>query len=306
MNPDRYYRPSGTAPVVGLLITLAIGMIGGIVLSIIYSGVVYYNPYAYLNILAGMGFAVACGALSKLGVTIGKVRNRVFAGLAGATVGFIAMFFAWVTLVYFLVDDGFGNGLLTFDVSELFHWIKRIGEDGWWAFNEGAGNFNGWGLYGLWIAEALIVIGASAVIAYSKDTPFCEACNQWCDEQDCPTRFPMVQDVEAMRSSLEADDLSPLYQSAQLSPDADVFLKAKLYPCPKCDDTSWLKVVQVVASLDKNGQVQTKETTLINYLDIAREDCDRMINLVPGTDTMWEDQELQSEPEVPPVDEQEL
>lgn len=304
VDTPRYYQPSGSAPVVGLMITLVIGMVGGSLLAILYSALVFYNPIVYLNILAGMGFAFACGVLSRFGLTIGKVRNRLLAGSAGAAVGFISIFFAWVAFLFFLVVDEQGNGLITFNLNEIAFYIQLIGAQGWWAFNENGNNFSGWGLYLLWAAEALIVIGASAMVAYAKDTPFCEECNQWCDEHECPVTFTMPEDFEALRASLEADEYSPLYQSAQLSPDADVYLKATLYPCPECSETSWLKLEQVVASLNDKGEVETKEFTLINYLDLPREDYDRLMSLVPGSEPMDEQQQVPAEEESsPPAEE---
>jgi hypothetical protein len=239
-----------------------------------------------------------------MGVTLGKVRNRMLAAFAGAAVGFISMYFAWLVFLYLYSKGLFGQGAVVLDLNVMWQLIIAIGEEGWWSFGDNGNAFSGWGLYTLWAAEAIIVVGASAMIAYAKDTPFCETCNQWCDEHECPATFSWPEDFEGLLAKLEADDYTPLYESAQSSPDADVFLKAKLYPCSECDDTCWLKLEQVVASLNDKGEVETQEHTLVNYLDIPREDYDRLMSLVPGSDALPEQQEVEASEEVPPSDEE--
>lgn len=298
MDSDRYYRSSGSAPVVGLVTALAIGLVGGGVLSLVYALINYYNPLIYFTFLATIGFGLGCGMVSVFGVTLGKVRNRMLAGFAGLAIGFLSLYFAWVWYMYFVNLPGFPSGELLFDTTELFAKIKVAARTGLWSIRNATPT--GLFLYIVWVLEAGIVLCLSGLIAYSHDSPFCEPCNVWCDEQECPATFSMPADIDVLRSALESGDLMPLYQSAQPSPAGRTYLQAKVYPCPKCHETTWLKLEEVTVSTNDEGEEEKDESTLVNYLEISRADGDRLMKLVPGSDALPVQQESGDGEEDPP------
>jgi len=67
MRQELYYKPSGGAPFLGLMITMIVGTIGGAILSIIYSLINYYNPFIYFTVIATGIFGAGCGGVAVFG-----------------------------------------------------------------------------------------------------------------------------------------------------------------------------------------------------------------------------------------------
>ena len=51
MDATRYYHPSGTAPIGGILTTVLIGVPAAFVIGGAYGAIAYYNPFIYINCL---------------------------------------------------------------------------------------------------------------------------------------------------------------------------------------------------------------------------------------------------------------
>jgi len=277
MNSARYYQASGTAPVVGLMLALTIGLVGGALLSGVYALINYFNPFIYITFLATAGFGFGCGMVSVFAITVGKIRNRMLSAMLGLAIGFLSLYFAWVGYMYFVDLPRFPGGELIFDVTRMMGKIRVAAQEGLWSIRNQTPT--GMFLYAVWVLEAGIVLGLSTWVPYLNDSPFCEECNAWCDEKECPVTFSMPADFDSFEASLEAGDLSPLFQSAQRTPTARTYLQATVYPCPACEETTWLKLEAVTVNKNDKGEEEKDETTLVNYLGISRADGDRLLKL---------------------------
>jgi hypothetical protein len=118
MRQELYYKPSGGAPFLGLMITMIVGTIGGAILSIIYSLINYYNPFIYFTVIATGIFGAGCGGVAVFGLSLGKVRGRMTNAFAGLMIGFISLYLAWVWYLYL------ASGVFLFNTDAMLLFMK--------------------------------------------------------------------------------------------------------------------------------------------------------------------------------------
>ena len=103
--PVAYNRPSGRFSPTGLLIALIFGAIGGAIGALIYSYLIFYNPFIYINFLTIFGFALVIGTSVSIGISPGKVRNPTIATLLGEIAGAFAVYASWAWIHAFAADS---------------------------------------------------------------------------------------------------------------------------------------------------------------------------------------------------------
>ena len=100
MNQE--YKLSGKAG--NLWLTgILIGPLFAILLSILYSYIIVYNPFIYLTILVYAIYLFCIFLVQKLVIRIAKCRSRASYFKYGALVGVFAVYINWCTFLFVLL-----------------------------------------------------------------------------------------------------------------------------------------------------------------------------------------------------------
>lgn len=273
---ERYYRNSGAAPIGGVLLSLVLGSLAGALLGTLYGLLDWYNPYIYFTFLGAIGAAVGTGFAVVFGLSLGKVRNRLLGIVVGIFSGVVSIYTAWVVFLYFWGREAFGMGIFVFEPTSLISVMQAIAEVGLWENLP-----KGWGLYSMWIIEAMIFVGGSTIIAAQLDTPFCETCDTWADEHECGAGLQVPADLNELKRDLEDEQYTRLHELMQGSYDAGSFMQIKVWMCSHCEDSTWMTVEQMVSTTNAKGESNTATTAVVKYLTIPRQLGEELVSAVP-------------------------
>ena len=271
------YRHSGRVPAGGLMfccLTLVpLALVGGA----IYSAAMVYLPLVKLKWFISLLFAGFVGFLIGKVCELGKLRNR------GAVVAFallamgLTYYIAWGLHPLWVVagEAGFGPamekvgayGLLP---PRMIAWIKHLYENGLWSLG-GGGAVKGPFLAVLWLIEAATLFVTSYGIALSTFgfRPFCESCNRWTVPDPNVAELPVSADDPAW-DSIRDGHLEAL-RTLKLDPVEGQFVRIDLAACGDCDASDYMLASAVSVTIDKDGDVTTQETPIVEYLHVSRE-----------------------------------
>lgn len=282
----KYYQPSGKFNPIAFIYFIISTLIAFPIIALIYTYLVWYIPFVYINffITAGFGFLVGV-TISQLSIKVGKVRNPKIAFILGLVGGLIALYFSWVIWIDLVINAGesYGTsriGITTSNIKLLqvfqlalhpqavFDLIAKINEVGTWGIR--GGTVSGIFLSVFWVIEALIVIVLSVIIPNTlSKLPFCEFDNKWFDEIDLPA-FNLINNTKEMVSNLEMLNQKS-FDDLQLVPDfeKDSHSIFTLYSSNKGEN--FLSIENNVAEVDNKGEVDFKNDLLIEYVHINSE-----------------------------------
>jgi len=279
----KYYVPSGKFSPSSFLYFILTAIIILPILAVIYTYLVWYIPFIYINFLitAGFGFGVGM-ALQYLAINIGKVRNPNLAVLFGVLGSFIAMYFSWAIWVDLVINAGesYGNtriGITTsnikivqvlelaFNPSLLLDLIVDINKVGTWGLR--SATISGVFLAIIWLIELLIVLVIAVLVPYaSAKRPFCELSNKWFEEETLPT-FNFINEVNEMIANLEEgcqtsfDEL--LLMPNNKSASHSVFT---LFSSEKGE--SFLSIENKLAGTNDKGEIEFNDHEFLEYVYI--------------------------------------
>ena len=255
-----YYKQSGRVPVKGLVLAI-VG--GGAVVSLFAAVYAYFDaimPFIYLNLIAAVVVGTVAGIVTGKLLVRGIVRNNLAAVIAGAAVGFIALYVAWAAWPGALLDKRAGAEMGFFHLlaspPALLSTITTINRRGAWRL----GNATPTGLI-LWIAwagEAAIIIGTSLFTARSfvATEAVCETCQQWCVEEPRVLEAHGADTVELKRR-LETKDFGYLAALGPRSSHDVEWFRIDLHRCPRCGNTAMLTAKSVDLTTE-GGRDKTK------------------------------------------------
>src|SRR5262249_44091916 len=110
MQTGRYYQHSGLFSPVGVLKALVVGLLVSVPAAFVYSYAIVYIPIVgIISFVLTGGFALAVGAAVGALLRSGKVRNQAVAVGTALPVGLFALWAAWVTWVYALLNRSDAN-----------------------------------------------------------------------------------------------------------------------------------------------------------------------------------------------------
>ena len=223
----KFYRPSGAAPIGGILTTLIVGVVAAVPLAFLYAFINHHDPILYLNVLLVFGFGVAMGWLGQWGIRKFHIRNAGVALLLGLVifaVGYVAHWCFYIATV--LVDFSSGasfdfakiftfTGYLLQDPAEIFEMIGKFNENGVWTIG-GRGSSSGMAVKGVllavvWVAEAiaLLILAVSKPLEATKK-PYSDRSSRWIEPTELPAAVHFVEDKERLLSALSRGDFSTL------------------------------------------------------------------------------------------------
>jgi len=244
---DRYYQPSGRVPFTGTLIMLTLGVAGAFVLAPLYAWSDIHAGFDKLRLCVMIFYAGLVGGWVYLCSYLGKVRNRLFAGLVGLVIGCFAVYFAWTWFLCAYFDWEFG--FLTMGPQDLWETIQQIAQHGLWEKKGVRVSETELKLW--WSGEALGIVATAACLAAQQSRPFCEACGRWTAKTAGPAMgLPMTA---TLKQDLEAEKYEELKKLIRLPAAGTIQTKATLYSCPDCDDSHYLDL-GVVSTNPENAQ----------------------------------------------------
>ena len=278
------YKPSGTAPPVGvILITLAscvLAVVSGALYGIVSSAI----PLIYIDILFTLALGFLLGfALSK-GISAFHVRNVPCAVVSGILVFVCAYASHWF---FYLAAYGitklsevpaiFEMAYLLFEnPSEAWEGIRFINDAGWSVTgSSGSGGMviRGWALWAIWAAEAVLIgyLSLAAPVRQAK-APYSERRGMWMDAVELPKYAAFIENTAVFRESLSRGDYGALMtpldtRDASLEPRDEKYAAVTIYP------DSWepyISVSNVTVKIRKKKR-GVSAVNVVKYLKVPAE-----------------------------------
>lgn len=224
----KYYRPSGAAPIGGVLATLAVGCAAAILLGFIYAFANHHDPILYLNVLLSFGFGIALGWVVSRGIRKHHIRNTAVTALIAIVVflvGYVTHWLFYIATV--IVDSSKGS---SFDIVQIctIAWdllqdpentldiIGELNRRGVWTIGRPGRSSSSTPVRGLflmafWIAEAAAV-GFFSIAGPVGDTkkPYSDRSSRWIEPTVLPACVAFVDDKEKFLSALSRGDYTAL------------------------------------------------------------------------------------------------
>ncbi|MFO0593655.1 MAG: hypothetical protein U0228_00050 [Myxococcaceae bacterium] len=273
-----FYKPSGKAPVDGLLMGLVVGGLCAVPLAAIYAYAITYIPIigVVTFILTG-GFALLVAVAASTPMHSRKVRGPLPASLVGAFAGLISLWAMWIFWLYALLhrEEGAGQdvGLLDLAINPFATWklIELVNETGSWSL-KGA-TPTGAILWIIWGCEAAILVGLPMwLTASNASDPFCEKCDTWCEQK---LGFFITEPVERkqLEDWLRAGRLDQL-AGTPAPTNASTFQSTVAVRCG-CGETSTVSVIETRP--DNKGNAQTND--LVRNVLLPRDGISTLLRL---------------------------
>ncbi len=262
MQQPLYYRHSGKVGALAFPYMLGFGLAGALVLGPVYAYVDYFIPLIYLNLVATVFYGVMIGMLVGAGAKRGKVRNNYVALLGGLLVGIIALYAAWV----FWFRAASEGRFMTFWPPTLWEAIKAINARGVWRLRGSV--VTGSTLYIAWVAEALTIVGLSALVTYLNipDEPFCEACDSWIEDKQVVSPLQVIADPKAFRARLERGEYEEIIALRPASPSDAAFTSLELLHCSKCRQSFFLTAKETTITIGDDGSAKRHQKTIVGNM----------------------------------------
>lgn len=266
MGTANFYRHSGKAPILGLILMGVAGFVVTPILGLIYGYLLRYIPLIYINFFIVLGYAYAVSFVISKMARIGKVRNMFLLGLAGLFFGLLAEYIGWVSWIAAMVGDP--SYLLAFlHPLDILHIIKEIAKEGAWSLN--GATPTGWQLYLIWFIEACMVIGGITYLTITSlfKIPFCEESDTWTESKGVIAAFGTISDESSFKESIKQGNFSK-FNELKPALTQNQFTILELYECPVCKNFHVLNVKKLTTARDRKGKQNNKEHTIISNLII--------------------------------------
>lgn len=260
----RYYKHSGKAPLVSLLLGLVVGTLTASLVGGIYSYVILYLPIAgFITFILSAGYGALCGFVTAYVMKRGRVRNyglSLGVVLLGQLLGFYVAWAVWVYALISKAEPEAGFSLLAV-MNPLLLWkaITVINASGAWTMS--GSTPTGLVLWGLWAFEAVLVFGGAWVVAASvfSGEVFCERCDRWCDHEPCVLVLPPADHSEVKRAFEERR-----FESLTLgTATSDQFIAVSVRSCGACGELQTLTLTQLTTTINKEGKEETARTEIL-------------------------------------------
>jgi len=283
---SKYYQPSGKfSPASFLYFILCLAIIIPI-LALIYTYLIWYIPFFYINVFITVGFGFAVGiAISHLAVKMGKVRNATLALLFGFLGGIFALYFSWAIWVDLVINAGesYGNsriGITTSNIEflqvfglalqpdKLFSFITEINKTGTWGIRGSA--VSGTILSIIWIIEFLIVLVISIFSPlFRAKIPFCEMDNKWFKEDTLPA-FNYINNPKEMVVNLEnSNQNSFINLEKSTTSENESHSIFTLYSSEKGE--SYITIENKIAKTNDKDEIEFDSDEFVEYISINSE-----------------------------------
>ena len=281
---ERFYRPTGSVPTLGIVLVPLIGIPVTLLVGGGYGVLEAINPFIYVSVIgtlvAGLGVAVTntgiCSATN--------VRSRAFRVLSGIALGGMTVYFSWVFSLWAYFD--FNSDFRVWNPIALMEFIGLVADEGLWTLNDNQPT--GVVLYIVWAVEAGLIVGCSTILSLvMDDAPYCEDCSCWTEETQNVWSFSSAASSTVF-AELESERYQALFSYQDEILDDNDHLVIDLHLCPQCNQSNYLTVrhlettiapglqgtsgtiARIIAGTD-DGKTETKDTKLVKALRIPAE-----------------------------------
>lgn len=264
---EMFYRHSWKAPIGGLFLVGAAGLLSTLVLGLIYGYIMYYIPFIYIKVFIMVGYPFAIGLILSLAVQRGKVRNNLLVGLAGVGFGLLADYMGWVAWIAAALKST-EYLMVFFYPGDILYFMQEVVEVGIYVI--GNSRPTGAILYLIWLVEAVVVVGGTAfmVLKLHLDTPFCEECNEWVETERYIGLFtPLTNTSKFKRGILEGN--YTVFNELIPSQTGNQFIKLTIYECRTCQNFRLLNVKKLKLSVNSKKQLESNERKVITNLRVT-------------------------------------
>lgn len=267
--PERYYRPAGTVPAVGAASMLALGCLGALVFSFIYSLILNYVPYDKIMFLGAMGVGFGVGGFVRGGALLTGVTSRLFSAIAAILCGLLGCYLTWVWDIWMIFQ--WDLQALSFDPLHVANTLVFFNDQGGIWENSPTGIW----LWLLWLVEMLMITGIAVGISVIEFRPYCHDCRKWTEALPSKCVLPRTETAE-LRASLEEERYDVLDQLAQGDVDPGSHFELSLMKCPNCTESDYLTVAEVDVSVNKKGEASVLRKEVIRRLYVPEEVVDQV------------------------------
>ncbi|MDR0782977.1 MAG: hypothetical protein LBE83_04370 [Propionibacteriaceae bacterium] len=300
-----YYKPSGKVSPLFFLLFLLIIAIALPILSVVYSHLIYYIPFIYLNLLVTIGAGAVIGATMLWARKAGKARNRGVVAIFTLLAAIAFEYLQWCAYIPIVIAEALEEGFdivtrlwdtldLLVTPSAVYEWAVLINENGIWGLSKGTA-VTGALLLGVWIAEFLIITVAAIIVGQiGAGDPFSEAGGKWYKQSKDTAQACLPADFDAMKARLEAGDISELYHLVRTGiVDSSSFLKIEFYEPPASVQSApyYLSVNHVTVTI-KQGKENENSNTIVGHLGVDRTTVEALrapqpLQQAPGEPSGW-------------------
>ena len=266
----KFYRHSGRAPLMGLILVGLAGLVAVPILGLIYGVLIRFIPFVYINGLIVLGYVFAISFILSKAAKIGKVRNPILMGLAALFFGVLADYVGWVSWLAAVFRDPLFLVEFFFPFDILYY-ISLVAQEGAWTIS--GTTPTGGILYTLWLLEAIAVIGGTTYIVVTgelAETPFCEESDAWAEKRSQIGVFKPIANPVQFKHAIAQGDFSAFFRELKLAQQGDMqFTSLEVNECEHCRQFATLDVRNVALKVDKKGNVETKIKPIISKLIVT-------------------------------------
>jgi hypothetical protein len=268
MKPASYYKPSGKAPLAGVITLIFGGLAATLVLSIVYAFAIYYIPIVYANFFALIGLVFGIFWVTDYLVGIGKIRNLMLARVVALILGLAALYLQWIVWLMILSEmiDFRVFFELLLSPGDVWEVIGEIGERGVWSISSSDTPVSGGLLWLVWIIEALVIAFGPMILVSKAGQPFCEQGDCWLEEDKLDKPFKLIDNPEQFRQELEGGKFDQLL--AEQKPEGGSFARLTLFKSPS---RSYLSVENVTLTQNKKGEVKEDTKDVVKFIEIDQQ-----------------------------------
>jgi hypothetical protein len=266
-NIHPFYSHSGKFGVHGPAMALVAGAMLAFPLGLVYSYLIKFIPFIYLNFLATAGYGLLFGFITQKLLKLGKVRNNTVALLTATFVGLLAWWGSWNGCAIALIGSK-APWILT--PPQMSRWVQFLYEHGSW----GIGHFStdlvsGIPLAIVWLIEGAAIVGLTALLGHGalSNTPFCETHDCWLDQEKKIDKLDAFVSPDHL-AAFKVGDIAPLEQARPRVPASGRFARLTLRYSDHCNDFCTLSIENVTMTTDKKGNPKEEKQTLLTNLQL--------------------------------------
>lgn len=272
-NVHPFYAHSGKFGVHGPLLAIILGAIAAYPLGIVYSYLIKWIPFIYLNCLITVGYGFLFGLITYAILKFGRVRNRAVALLSGLIVGLLAWYGSWNGCAHALLAGQKVQLPAVLMPDQMWRFVKILNENGSWGIGFSSSEpVTGILLAIFWIAEGAAIVGLTLFLSYKMiaDTPFCENHECWLDKEKKIDKLDAFEQPEQL-AAFKAGDIAPLEQARPRVPASGKFARLTLKYSPQCHDFCTLSIANVTVTTDRKGNPKESKQEILSHLQVPKE-----------------------------------
>ena len=264
LGGERFYQPSGTIPITGMVLVPLLGIPVAVLLAGVYGALEAINPFIYISFLGTLGVGFGVGITVNFLSYMTAVRNSVFTLLNGLALGVLAIYVSWVFSIWAYSEFE----LMMWSPVELMAAIEFGSENGLWSIF--GYTPTGWVIYLVWLIEAGIIVLLAASSTSGNLDPYCEDCGCWAEGHQGVWILP-ASAAETLSDQLVTEQYNVLFDYQDELAESDDHLVVDLHCCLQCDGSNFLAVRHLTTTYDDDGDPDVNDETIVEPLRVPLE-----------------------------------